>query len=376
MKLPHTFSRRARKVFFFIHLWTGLILGLWFVVIGLTGSTLAWPELIAAEMKVRFPYEKPTPDAPQIPLSQAVSAIRQAQPDLKPMELANVIVPSYRFPYYIFLRGDNPLRTDLFLIDPYSGKVHPPLKVVDFVTGKLEYLHIFLLQEMKGLVANGIISFFALFLLLSGLWLWWPSTLQQFKLRLSVKRRGSFPRLLRDLHNVMGMYLYVLLFITTLTAVVMAYNTTTQEGVVKALDGGAALHPVTVTPHGRRLTDDALMERARAALPGTHFTFVACPLKPESPFQVHFENEGLGFLRAGTLNLDPYSGQVLSVERDSQASIGHRTMGVIEDLHVGLFGGVWTKILYTLAGFMPLGLFITGVLMWWRKKRAKWRAAA
>ncbi len=40
-------------------------------------------------------------------------------------------------------------------------------------------------------------------------------------------------------------------------------------------------------------------------------------------------------------------------------------------LHLGEFGGVFSKLLYTFAGLMPPGLFITGVLMWWRKKRAK-----
>jgi uncharacterized iron-regulated membrane protein len=368
MKLSHSVSRRARKIFFFIHLWTGVILGLWFVMIGLTGSTLAWPELIAAEMKIRFPYERPTPNAPQIPFSQAIAAIKKAQPDIKPKELENVIVPSYRFPYYIVMRGDNPLRVNLFLIDPYSGKVHPPLRVVDFVTGKLEYLHIFLLQEAKGLVANGIASLFALFLLLSGLWLWWPSTVRQFKLRLGVKRGGSQWRLLKDLHNVMGIYLYAILFVTTLTAVLMVANTATQQGIEKAL-GAQNAKPVVIKPTGPRLTDDTLLKHARAALPQTQFLYVMRSSKSDAPFQILFEREGTGFLRGGTIELDPYSGKVLRIKRDSESSAGHKAMGIVEDLHVGLFGGFWSKILYTLAGIMPLGLFVTGLLMWWKRKQ-------
>lgn len=370
MKLSRPFSRRARKIFFFIHLWTGVVLGLWFVVIGLTGSSLAWPELIAAEMRYRFPYERATPDAPQIDFEKALAAMKQAHPDVKPKELENVIVPSYRFPYYIVMRGENPLRADLYLIDPYSAKVHPPLKVVDFVTGKLEYLHIFLLMEAKGLIANGLASLFALLLLLSGLWLWWPSNWNQCKLRLSIKRHSSLHRLLRDLHNVMGAYLYLILFVTTLSAVLMVLNTATQEGVEKAI--GTSAHPVfTIKPQGHSLSDNALMERARDALPEAHFLYVTRPLKKDAPFKVLFERTGNGFLRGGTLTLDPYSGKVVNIERDSESSRGHKAMGIIEDLHVGLFGGIWSKILYTISGFLPLGLFITGLLMWWKRKQSQ-----
>ena len=42
MKLPKQFSQRARTLFLIVHLWTGLALGLWLIMIGLTGSVLAW----------------------------------------------------------------------------------------------------------------------------------------------------------------------------------------------------------------------------------------------------------------------------------------------------------------------------------------------
>ncbi len=371
MKLPHHTSRVARRIFFFIHLWTGLILGLWFVMIGLTGSSLAWPELIAAEMRAMFPLEKTATQTSQISLSEAVASFKKDQTGVTDQEMAFVILPNYRFPFYIFSRPNKPYPYTLFLVDPYSGKVNPPRQVIDFTTGKLEHLHINLIMEAKGLIANGIASFFTLFMLLSGLWLWWPSNLNQLKLRLSIKRKASFPRFIKDLHNVLGIYLYAILLVTTVTAVVLAYNGSTQDSIEKALDGSVASKPVTVKPSGQRLTDDELIKRASVALPQTLLLYVKRPVKSDEPYQVMFEHNGKGFWREGTLNLDPYTGKTISIERDSQASRGHKTMALVEDLHVGLFGGLWSKILYTIAGFLPLGLFATGVLMWWRKKRLK-----
>jgi len=375
MKLSHHTARKARKVFFFIHLWTGVILGLWLVMIGLTGSVLAWPELIGAEMKMRFPYERTSLTQPQIPMSKAIASIKKAQPDISAQELSMVIVPNYRFPYYMFIRQHKPFDQALFLVDPYSGKMNKPLRVQDFITGKIEYLHIGLIAGPIGFLSNGILSLITIFLLLSGLWLWWPSTVRQWKLRLSIKRGASFRRLLMDLHNVLGIYLYVILFVTTITAVVMVANSATQEGVEKAIDGKAET-PVTVKAHSAPVSDDLIMKKAHDTLPNASFIYVERPLKADAPFKVHYEQHSYGFLRGGTLLLNPYSGQVLQNDSDRSSNAGHKTMALMEDLHIGAFGGVWTKLLYTLVGFLPLGLFVTGLLMWWKRKQASAKVKA
>jgi uncharacterized iron-regulated membrane protein len=364
MKLSHHNARKARKVFFFIHLWTGVILGLWFVMIGLTGSSLAWPELIAAEMKAMFPYQKTSANEPQIPISQAIAAIKKAQPDISAQELSLVIVPNYRFPYYIFTRNNKKFHFTLFLVDPYSGKVNPPRQVIDFTTGKLEQLHMNLVLAAKGLITNGILSVFILFLLLTGLWLWWPSTLRQLKLRLSFKRGAPLRRLLMDLHNMMGIYLYLILLVTTVTAILMVANDATNDGIE-----GPEPKALMVKPNGNRLPDDFILQRAHAILPDSDFLFVERPVHADDAYQIHFERRGFGILRAGILWLNPYSGSVLKIDRDSQSSGGRKGMAIVESLHLGLYGGVLIQILYTLAGFMPLGLFITGLMMWWKRKR-------
>jgi len=61
----------------------------------------------------------------------------------------------------------------------------------------------------------------------------------------------------------------------------------------------------------------------------------------------------------------------MAIERDLEKSSGTKTMILVEDLHRGTFGGLWSKLFYCLTGLMPLGLLITGVWMWWRKKWSK-----
>jgi uncharacterized iron-regulated membrane protein len=249
--------------------------------------------------------------------------------------------------------------------------------VLDFTTGKLEYMHVGLIVGAKGVMANGIGSALALLLLLSGLWLWWPSTVRQFKARTRIKRAASWRRKLIELHNVMGIYLYAVLLVTTVTAVALVYDSVTGSGLEKALDRGvpAAKIPVIV-PHGTRLSDDALLLRAHSVLPSDKFFYIKRPVLARDPFIVYFQHAGMGFFPEGTLTMNPYDGEVLPIERDATASRGKKTMALINDLHDGLFLGIWSKILYTLAGLIPLGLYITGLAMWYKRKRISWRQAA
>jgi len=42
--------------------------------------------------------------------------------------------------------------------------------------------------------------------------------------------------------------------------------------------------------------------------------------------------------------------------------------------HFGRFAGVWVKIIWTVIGIMPSALFITGLLMWWKRVLKPWLA--
>jgi uncharacterized iron-regulated membrane protein len=372
VKLPGELARRLRRIMFFIHLWTGVILGLWFALVGGSGSIMAWlPELISFEMQARHPFERTHPGQAQIPLSEALSQFRKAMPDVQPAELAAVTLPNERFPYYLV-----PVRRKgglFYEVDPYSGTVHSGFRKSDLIIGNLSNFHEMLLLGPKGLLANGIGAVFALFMLLTGLWLWWPSTWKQLRLRLTVKRGAPVRRLFMDLHNVFGAYLYVILFVASLTAVVLAFNSFSKDGLEKALDRRAGAReeaPPRVSGTGRQLSDDELVARAKAAVPDLPITNVRRALKPGAPFQAQF-NSQRGLMSGATVWLDPYSGAVLKQERKWAATPGPRTVHLLEDLHYGFYGGLATKLLYTFAGLMPTALFVSGLLMWWKRKQAE-----
>lgn len=394
MRLPRKFSQKSRKLFYFIHLWTGLILGLWLVMMGLTGSILSWKTELN-EWQVRQSVSAPIPDTSgeTIPVSRAIEALKAANPDLTPER--GITLPTSKRGYYLHqARGEvNGERvSQMYLVDPVTAKVYPPVVTNDLIAEVTERIHHNLLIGVKGTVTNGFLTFFTLFLLASGIWLWWPSNMKQLKKRILWERGISLKRTLYDLHNIMGVYLFWLLFLVTLTGVLICYNGQTDQSIAKAINRSAGVEEQPrerrgegggrrgregrrevslVSADGRQpLPIDVLVEKARTALPNNPLVQVRMPRRPDQPFLANYE-----FIRItdGGVPFDLYTGKRLDTKIEAAfgrpPTPGATFMGAVFHLHYGWFAGNWSKILYCISGFLPLGLFITGIWMWINKKR-------
>lgn len=412
MRFSKKFAQKSRKVFYFIHLWTGLLLGLWLVMMGLTGSILAWKsELVEWETRQRVSAPVPASSGKTIPVSKAIAALKAFNPDLTPER--NLILPASNTGYYLHsARGEvNGERvTQIYLVHPVTAQVYAPVIGNTLWVEITEQLHHNLLLGVKGTVTNGFFTFFTLFMLISGAWLWWPSTLKQFQQRTLLKRGASIKRTLYDLHNILGVYLFGLLFLVTLTGVLICYNGQTDQSITKGINRLAGV-PETPRPNradanarrgqgstpdirqsnrrtavlaeeqalaseGRRqpLPIDVMVEKARAALPNNSLVSIAAPRRPGQPFQASYE-----FVRitSGGVPFDPYTGERLNSGATAAfgrpPSPGTATMGAIFHLHYGWFAGNWSKVLYCISGFLPLGLFVTGIWLWLGKKQRQAR---
>src|SRR5437016_6337163 len=67
----------VRRVLFQIHLWLGLIAGIFFILVGLSGSALVYPSLLQSSSSVP---KATSPGAP-LPLEQVVAAARGTAPE-------------------------------------------------------------------------------------------------------------------------------------------------------------------------------------------------------------------------------------------------------------------------------------------------------
>ncbi|HAA33660.1 MAG TPA: hypothetical protein DCE56_45430 [Cyanobacteria bacterium UBA8553] len=65
--------------------------------------------------------------------------------------------------------------------------------------------------------------------------------------------------------------------------------------------------------------------------------------------------------------LDQYTGKVLQVDDPRKATLATRILDAQYILHIGSYGGLPMRILYTLIGFVVVVLVITGLALWRRR---------
>lgn len=361
----------------FLHRWLGIVVGTYFVIIGVTGSLLVFgreidralnPGLLTMERQGEYR-----------PVSEIVAAFRAAHPTA-PMSYVNYPVP----PDGVFniRSGPNEAGQLYVYFNPYSGEIIGDRTRIGSLYGFLCYLHFYLLFGQLGWTLNGWGALLVLMLTLLGVWLWWPAAragTAVWKARFSVRSDAGKSRLLYDLHNAAGIYSLVFAVLFTLTAVAFAFPEPTKT-VVYAMTGTApdpAFKVAPPAPGAQPLPLDRLVAAADAAIDG-RILRVSFPQSPTAPLTVRKEWDDWNQTRNHAMvTVDPYSARVLDVYDSRQhASIGRLVMQWIYPIHFGLWGGLTTRILYVLLGLAPLLGFVTGFWRWRLRRRAEERVRA
>jgi uncharacterized iron-regulated membrane protein len=204
-----------RKLVVQLHLWTGLAVGLYIVVLSVTGSlSVLRPDVHRwfVPRSVAVQGEKLTGDALK-------EAVQRTYPDY---EVASVFERR---------RPDSPVMVQLQkngetvdrLFDPYSlrdlGLTYPPItEAIEWVVD----LHDNLLAGTTGRMVNGFGALSFLLLAITGAIVWWPGTGRVGHAMLPGKPAKS-ARFARRLHNALGFWLFALIFIWALTAVYFSF---------------------------------------------------------------------------------------------------------------------------------------------------------
>ncbi len=109
------------------------------------------------------------------------------------------------------------------MFDPYAvrdlGETFPPtLRTVEWLVD----LHDNLLAGQTGRLLNGIGGIFFTVLIVTGAWLWWPGA-RNVPRGLKVGRPQASRRFIWQLHSVLGVLSFALLFVWAITAIYFAF---------------------------------------------------------------------------------------------------------------------------------------------------------
>lgn len=366
-----------RRLLFLLHLYAGLSLGLIAVMSGLTGSVLVFRHEIDAALYPALLHVRPEGRSP-IPLQEVLDGVGQAYPGSAPQFV--YLARDATQAHVIWLKGNNAPRV---YVNPYDGAILGARMPEQTVTGFLFALHTELLGGERGekviLVSAGLLVVMSV----TGLIVWWPAARKHLRAHLTVKWRASGKRVNYDLHRALGFWIAGLLCLSAITGA--SFVTPFEEWFANTVSAVTRTPPrpprpkVTVPEGARPLPLDAILRRADAALPGGQRTRIALPQSASAPVVIRKRLPGeLHPNGMSSVLLDPYSGRVLRVDSAWKANTGIRVLNLRYPIHIGVWGGPATRVLYALLGLMPAVLFVTGFLMWknrtWGKGRRR-RAA-
>jgi uncharacterized iron-regulated membrane protein len=353
-----------------LHLWSGLAAGVLLVLLGLTGSVLVFrPEL---EQYITRDWRQVEPAEARLPVDRWIELALQAVPG---KVLTRVVLPGNDSDAPIVVvqtAGARNLEEAALVqvfVDPYRGVV---LGVRDASSGFVDALqdfHYALFAGEPGLKFNGVLAATLLLLALSGPVLWWPGWRNR-RLALHVHRRPAFMKW-RDLHALSGLALAAVLALIAFTGLYYAYRSTATALIIAAT-GDAAAPPPRVAPStdgepavARPLQQ--LWDAARDAEPAARFDELRPGRPPTGAASLSFRDPGDSVVGRNRLFVDPYSAQVLRVDRVRHQPTGSRLAANMGPWHFGSWGGRLTQWLWFVAGFAPAFLFATGAWMWWRR---------
>lgn len=233
-----------RRAFFQVHLWIGVAIGLYVVVISLSGSALVLRQELASKSS------RPTPivsDSGHRMTSEEVTW--QAQRAYPTYEVDYVVDPDAPGqPDHVVLdRGTQ--RTER-LFDPYTGldlgNAHSGL---ERTFEWLADLHDDLLARGTGRFVNGIAASFVTLLSLTGAILWWPG-IKNWRRSTTVKWKASFPRLNWDLHSAMGFWCWFFMLAWGISGIYLCFPALTFSPRIHSI-GGSFLALLVALHFGR-----------------------------------------------------------------------------------------------------------------------------
>jgi len=206
-----------RKAVFQVHLWAGLILGLYVLAISVSGSAIVYRN--ALFKKLSNPPKLFEPSGALLTHDQIKRAAQRAYPDY---------VVAYIWPgrkpnqaVEIWMRRGNKQKQRLF--NPYTGAdVGPSVPEGIKVISWLADLHINLLAGKPGRAINGIGAGFLTLLCLTGAVIWWPG-IDSWRRSLRIDRRANWKRFNWDLHSAFGAWTFLFIFMWGITGVVLVF---------------------------------------------------------------------------------------------------------------------------------------------------------
>jgi len=281
----------VRKALFQVHLWTGIGLGLYVLLMSVTGSALVFRRELARSL-ARETRVAAGPGA-RMTEDELKQVARRAYPDYEVTRVWQRKNSDQAVEIWLERRGKRLQR----LFNPYTG-----VDLGDSIGFGFRFvlwladLHDNLLVANTGRLINAAGGIFTVLLGLTGAVIWWPG-IDTWRRSLSFRWKTNPKGFNWTLHSALGFWAFAFFFMWAITGIYLSIPSAFNAAV-------DFLEPLNTSSRSLRFGDQVLSWLAQA--------------------------------------------------------------------HFGRFAGVKVKIIWTVIGLIPAALFVTGILMWWKRVLKPW----
>ena len=395
-----------KKIFRKIHLWLSVPFGLIITLVCFSGAMLVFENEVNEWFRRDLYYVETVKESP-LPMDKLLEKVATTLPDSVSVTGVSISSDPGRA-YQVSL--SKPRRASLY-VDQYTGEVKGKSERSGFFMFMFR-MHRWLLDSMNpgnegifwGKMIVGVSTLLLVFVLISGIVIWWPRTRKALKNSLKITATKGWRRFWYDLHVAGGMYALIFLLAMALTGLTWSfpwyrtafYKVFGVEVQQRAAQGheqksDAQKRDTKLAAHREKKREGNEVRKGERSgrpennhsdmysitSPFVYWQEIYDKLRRQNPeykqISISSGTASVSFNRFGNQRAsDRYSfntdnGEFTETNLYQHQDKSGKIRGWIYSVHVGNWGGMLTRILTFIAALIGASLPLTGYYLWVKK---------
>lgn len=255
-------------------------------------------------------------------------------------------------------------------VNPYTTEIIELYSHRDSFFFTMMSLHRWLLSGDTGKLIVGLCTLIFLFILITGIILWWPKNRTILEQRLKMKWKGGWKRVNHDLHIVFGFYSAIFLFIFAFTGLAWSFAWF-NKGIYKVTNSSMQqLKPPVVVflPNTRTLSFDEVFQCIKAKVNSVKYYSITAPKDTITPYTISVLPYKASHESAIDLYyVNSYEPVIMQYQQYGDRNLGQRVRSVFKPIHTAAIWGTPSKIIGLIVCILGVIFPATGYIMWWQR---------
>lgn len=355
-----------RKLIYKLHKWAGLTLGAFIFLLALSGVAITFRHELLPKFYPELFHIRLSPGQQILPI---VDLYDNAQSYLgSSKQITNLYASEDNDEAYLFLYKDQSKTfPEMLTINQFDGRIVGEMSMIKNFFAVMLFMHSNFFIGKVGKYFIGTLGFVLCFFVISGLYIWWPQAhlIQKWKRTFQLSKA----HLIQRLHHSFGIIFALPLFISALTGALIIFDLTPL--ITRPLTGQPARIEEatkigTCSFEEQKTTLEKMTPLMARNLVSVHFCTPKNALMKIS-YGLHDQNFLNGY---GRTIIDPTSGMILQeFNSEKDPSSWNAVRLVVFPIHSGEFFGMPGRIIVLLAGLALMGIYITGITLFIKRRR-------